>query len=195
MRKMFHRVVQNLNVDRINRQLEENAHLWNERPFRTGYSTSPFAMTSDIWVRYRPIEELKTADDYLQPHQAVFYPTWDILTELKPYVVLFQKLAGARELGGILLTKKPPGSAIPPHSDKGSWHAEYMDAKIWLTLSGPDEGCVHTCEDESVVMKPGEAWTFNNLLPHSVSNQSSQDQVTLIVCMRSAGGNFMKLRE
>jgi hypothetical protein len=36
-------------------------------------------------------------------------------------------------------------------------------------------------------MKPGEAWTFDNLRTHSVENNGDTERVTLIVCARTEG--------
>jgi hypothetical protein len=193
--RKFHLVCGTVDTSPAMNQIDDHPELWGQNPMRTGYSSSAFSATSDIWIRYRNPTELIEPKHYLEPHKAVFYPSWGILTELAPLVFILQQITGATETGGILITRKPPGSKIPEHSDKGSWHAEYMDAKVWLTLRGPEKGCVHHCGGDSQEFRTGQGWTFNNLLPHSVENNSDQEQVTLIVAMRSPEGNFMNMKE
>jgi aspartyl/asparaginyl beta-hydroxylase (cupin superfamily) len=89
---------------------------------------------------------------------------------------------GADYLGGVLITRLPPGGMIAPHHDRGGWHAEYLNCKVYVPLWGDD--CLNTCEGEELVMKPGEAWTFDNLKVHSVHNRSTTDRAVLIICMR-----------
>jgi len=87
-------------------------------------------------------------------------------------------------LGGILITRMPPGSTIYEHDDLGTWHSEYHNAKIWMPLRANDQ-CLNHCEDETVVMAPGDAWTFSNLLRHSVENRGDTERICLICCFRS----------
>jgi hypothetical protein len=173
-------------------QIEAHPEFWNEHTART-YEGGAFEKCPDIWLRYRDPSELQCPADYLAPHMAVFYPAWDVLTELHDIVFSMMYLTRSVYLGGVLITKKPPGAVIAEHSDAGSWHAETMDAKAFITLKG-GKGCVYRCAEDQQEFELGEAWTFNNLLPHSVENHSEEDTVTLIVSMRSATGNFLNLK-
>lgn len=91
----------------------------------------------------------------------------------------------ATHLGGVLLTKIPPGGKILPHHDRGTWHAEEMDLKVWLLIEA-NEGCLNTCENDRVIMRAGEAWTFSNLKVHSVENNGDTDRICLIICLRTS---------
>jgi uncharacterized cupin superfamily protein len=86
-------------------------------------------------------------------------------------------------LGGILITRIPPGGCVKPHHDRGSWHAETMNTKVYVGLRSNPQ-CINRCEGEQIVIAPGDAVTFNNLLTHSVENNGETDRMTLIVCMR-----------
>lgn len=175
--------------ERINRfdvteaidQLDAHPELWNHNPIRTSHEI--FTGTSDIWVRYRDPDELKSPADYSVPHFAKFYPCWDILTALKPIVYRLMSDVGAVHLGGILITKIPPGGQIKPHHDRGGWHAEFYERKVYVPLR-TNTKVINHCEEESVVMGLGDAWYFNNLVTHSVVNNGETDRITLIVCMR-----------
>lgn len=164
-------------------QLNAQPDLWNARPERRA-SLSPHRETQDIWVRWRDPAELKAPSDYGSPHFAVFWPAWHALPALRSIVFPLFHAMQATYLGGILITKIPAGCQVYPHHDRGGWHAEFMNCKIYVPLQAPDE-CVNWCEDEGIMMKAGEAWRFNNLLTHSVVNGSPDvDRITLIVCMR-----------
>lgn len=162
-------------------QLDAHPELWNQRTDRTAHAV--FAGTSDMWLRYRKPEELKTPADYGVPHFAMFYPPWYLLPAVKPIVYKLMADVGAVHLGGILITKIPPGGQIKPHHDRGGWHAEFYERKVYVPLR-TNPKVVNHCEDESVVMGLGEAWYFNNLVTHSVVNDGETDRITLIVCMR-----------
>lgn len=164
-------------------QLDAQPELWDEHPFRTIMPHGPFSATSDIWVRYRPLAELKEPKKFAEPHFAEFYPPWWKLPALHHIVYDLMAKKKAVYLGGILITKIPAGGKIAPHHDRGSWHAEYMNCKVYVPLRA-NENCINRCEDEQIVMRAGEAWSFNNLVTHSVENNGDTDRVTLIVCMR-----------
>lgn len=176
--------IDEFNVKEAVSQLDAHPELWNLRSQRTAHDT--FAGTSDIWVRYRDPDEIHTPADLGVPHFAVWYPAWDVLPALKSIVRTLLADVGAVHLGGILITKIPPGGQIKPHHDRGGWHAEFYFNKVYVPLR-TNPFVINHCEDESVVMKTGEAWFFNNLVTHSVTNGGDTDRITLIVCMRTEG--------
>lgn len=163
--------------------LQRQPELWNANQER---KVGPHAAMSDIWIRYRPREELKTPQDYKGPHVPVWYPAYYSLPQLRPIIFGLMQRVESVHLGGVLITKIPPGGRIEPHDDRGSWHAEYHNCKIYVPIQTNDE-CVNVCEDEAVCMQLGEAWTFNNLVTHSVENQGIDDRITLIICCRCEG--------
>jgi hypothetical protein len=170
-----------LDVAPIAAQLAEHPELWNAKTQRTGHDT--FAGTSDIWVRFRDARELTEPHHFGEPHFPVFYPAWFALPSMHGLVFDLMNKTRATMLGGILITKIPPGGQVKPHHDRGGWHAEFYDRKVYVPLLS-NERCVNHCEEESVVMKPGEAWWFNNLVTHSVVNDGETERVTLIICTR-----------
>ena len=86
-------------------------------------------------------------------------------------------------LGGVLITRIPPGMGIDPHTDHG-WHVEYYD-KFYLSLKSAPGATFHRA-DEVINPKPGDLYHFDNRLEHSVRNDSNQDRITLITCIRRA---------
>lgn len=179
----FEKIADGIDVAPVLAQLALNPGLWDEHTNRTA-EDSPHHGVPDIWLRYRSLEELTGPESFREPHFATFYPAWRALPALKPIVMRLMAKTEAVYLGGILMTKIRPGGSVKPHHDRGSWHAEYHNTKVYVPLQ-TNEKCVNICEEESAVMRAGEAWTFNNLLTHSVENNGDSDRITLIVCMRT----------
>ena len=178
--KYFEKIAR-YNVALVEEQLDAQPDLWDERHFRTTRG-GPFEGTSDIWVRYRDPAELTSPKAFGEPHFAIWYPAWHRLAALKPIVLDLSARVGSVHLGGILITRIPAGGQVRPHHDRGSWHAEFYNRKIYVPIRTNDR-CVNICEDERVVMKAGDAWWFNNLVTHSVVNEGETDRMTLIVCL------------
>lgn len=183
-RMQYFEKINEFDVREVVAQLDAHPELWNLRPQRTEHDT--FAGTSDIWVRFRDPDEIHTPADIGAPHFAVWYDAWYQLPGLKPIVRQLMCDVAASHLGGILITKIPPGGQIKPHHDRGGWHAEFYFRKVYVPLR-TNPFVLNHCEEESVVMNTGEAWFFNNLVTHSVENHGETDRITLIVCMREEG--------
>lgn len=181
--KHFEHVASHIRTAPLLRQVEAHPELWNRHPARTGAGGS-FDETSDLWVRFRDPAELVGVQSFTEPHFSVFYPAWHVLTELHQMVWDMMARERATMLGGILLTKIPPGCQVKPHHDRGRWHAEFYNRKIYIPLK-TNERCVNRCEDELVVMRVGEGWFFNNLVTHSVVNDGEDERITAIICLRT----------
>lgn len=179
----FEKIICGVSIDLLLRQLEANPQLWNQNPERKIGVASPHAQMSDIWLRFRDKSELNEVRNYGEPHIPRWYPSADKLTEIKRIALDMMAQFRAVQLGGILITKIPPGGKILPHDDRGRWHPEFFNTKIYIPLKS-NLGCVNICEDDSVNMKAGEVWTFDNLKTHSVENNGDTDRITLIISMR-----------
>jgi hypothetical protein len=183
--RRFVKVAEGLDVAPALRELDAHPALWDARPARKTAPGSPHEAMSDIWLRYRDPAALVGPVDYLAPHESVFYPAWHDLPAVQAIVDDLVDRLRPQRLGGILITRLPPGGRIHPHHDRGGWHAEFYDLKLYTILEGnPD--CLNICEQETVVMKPGETWSFDNLRVHSVENRGVSRRTTLITCMRAA---------
>lgn len=82
---------------------------------------------------------------------------------------------GYTELGLATISRMTAG-ALAPHIDAGAYFDYYH--RIQIPLSG-DEGTVFICESETVRMKPGEVWGFDNKRVHSVTNTGSSERINL----------------
>lgn len=164
-------------IDRVLAELEAAPHLWDQHPIRT--EQPDFFGTHDIWVRFKDYDDFM--GDPSSPHFAMWYPAIKELPALRPIIFDMMTEVNATHLGGVLLTKIPANGVIRPHVDRG-WHPEFYKMKVYVPLQTNDL-CVNNCGGEQVTMKAGEAWWFNNLVPHSVVNAGDTDRITLIVCM------------
>lgn len=179
----FQKLDYEIDVSLALKQIEENPKLWDENPERKNGSGSPHAAMSDIWVRFRPKSELTEAKHYAEPHIPAWYPSRSILTEVERIALDLLTFTRGVQLGGVLITKIPAGGRIEPHDDRGRWHPEFFNYKLYIPLKSSD-GCLNHCDGETVKMKPGEVWFFDNLKVHSVENNGDDDRITLIVCIR-----------
>lgn len=163
-------------------QLDAHPELWDAITWRRDAAHSPHREMSDIWVRMRDRGEIeRNRRGIAEPHLPVFWPAWDVLTELHPIVYNTMTRHRATLLGHIFITRIPEGCQVYPHTDHG-WHAETCNLKVWIPLRAP-AGCVNTCEGETLVMRAGECWSFNNQLKHSVVNLGPGERRTLIISM------------
>lgn len=180
----FLRIATGVDVTPALLELHRQPELWDEFTERKTADRTPHAAMSDIWLRYRARADLEAdRSSYLTPHTPVFYPAWSKLPALRPIVFGVMTRVQAVQLGGMLITRLPPGGEILPHDDLGSWHAEFFNTKAYVALSSPP-GCWNSCGGEVIHMASGDVWTFDNLLPHAVGNPSDEDRITLIVSMR-----------
>lgn len=180
--KHFARIATGLNVAPALLQVEAQPELWDRDTERMTVPDSPHAQSSDMWLRFRPRAELTSRQSFAEPHFAAFWPAWHALPGLHPIVFHIMAMLGAVYLGGILMTRIPAGCKILPHIDRG-WHPEFNATKAYVILKA-NERCVNHCLDEQVVMRPGEAWLFNNLITHSVDNDGDSERIAMVITMR-----------
>lgn len=159
--------------------LKVNAHLWDENKLRTQHDLTPHKQVHDIWLRFNDLALYK--DDFsgvVDEHESINYPAWYALPEARSIIFsLMARVEGVR-LGRCLITKLPPGGRIEPHVDGGE-HAAYYERFHICLQSQP--GIVFRTGEESVTMRPGEVWWFDNKIEHEVINNSADDRLHLIV--------------
>lgn len=159
-------------------QIEATASVWNR------YTTRLYAAhskVSDIWVRYNAWENFTDRATFNGPHESVWYPVVSDIPAVKPLVLDVMRCVEGERLGGVLITKIPPGEQVAPHRD-GGWHATYYE-KFAVQLASA-EGQAFCFEDARLSAAPGELYTFDNSQTHWVENNSSEARMTLIICIR-----------
>ncbi len=180
--RAFRLLYDSIPVGDVFTQLEAQPELWDGTVERKGPG-SPHNEVSEIWLRYRDRRELLSAHDFRGPHIPVWWPAWRVLPALHNIVYDLAAHVRCVHLGGVFITRIPAGGEVSPHNDRGTWHPEYHNCKVYLPITTNDD-CVNYCNGDSQVMRAGEAWTFDNLVTHSVVNGGSSDRMTLIVSMR-----------
>ena len=163
-------------VSAIQDALEAHPELWNQNTGRTADPASPHHGLDDIWVRY-------AADgvDGSQPHESVWRVPEDILPVRSCVYALMGAVRGD-QLGGVLITRIPPGGLCKPHTDPG-WHARHYE-KIAVQIKG-DDMQAFCFRGEELVTKDGEIFWFDNAHEHWVENASDRERITMIVCIRT----------
>lgn len=174
--KNFLRIAQGVDVTPLLLSLQQMPYLWNATPLRKVAQGTPHAAMEDIWLRFaaQPV-------DFDRPHFPIWYPPSEMLP-VKQIIYSMMTRAEATHLGGVLITRIPPGGRIEPHADHG-WHPEFYNCKFYLPLATNDR-CVFRVENEKVVMQTGDIWWLNNTVEHEVTNDGDTERITLIVCMR-----------
>lgn len=172
-------------------ELDAHPELWNQHTMRTGYGDSPHHV-DDIWIRYRDLAEFRhsreglnsflSIEDFVRTeHESVWYSSIDVLPALKSLIFLVMRAFECERLGGVLITRIPPGGDVKPHTDSG-WHATYYEKVAVQLRSAPGQAFWY--EDGEFECESGTIYTFDNSQPHAVYNRSDQERVTCIICVR-----------
>ena len=93
------------------------------------------------------------------------------------------------KLGRAMLVSLLPGCRVYPHIDTGAYYR--IRDRYHLVLSS-EQGSPLTAGDETVVMREGELWAFDNKVRHWAENPSSTRRIHLIfdVLPKPGTGHF-----
>lgn len=180
----------NFDVAELHAQLAAHPELWDRHSVRKTAPGTPHSRMSDIWVRYNDVALAELTGDYSafnDKHIPVWYEAYEALPALKPIIFDLMARVQGEMLGGVLITRVPPGKTIEPHTDS-SWHVDYFE-KFYVSIQsapGAVFGCYHDGVDELLEPKASECWLFDNHKIHWVQNDSGIDRITLIICIRRA---------
>ncbi len=172
-------LAENLNTAPILAALAVNADLWNEHDLRTRYPQSPHHAADDIFLMFNEIPDDIT--EIVDDMEVIDYPGWHILP-VKDLVLDLMRAVGGVRLGRVMITRLAPGDSIAPHIDEGA-PAEYFSRYQIMLRCLPGVG--FNAGDESVMMKTGDCYWFNNRVEHSVDNNSADDRIALIADIKS----------
>lgn len=176
----FQPVCRGLDVAALRAALARRPDLFGQHGARA-YAGSPHQGMTDIWVRYNAPYNL--GPFFNDEHDPVWYPAWHQLPELHGLVFDLMRRVEGERLGGILITKLPPGASIAPHVDCG-WHADYYE-KFTIAVANPP-GALFRFPDGDIAAENGDCWWFDNSVPHAVDNPTDHERIALIVCIRTA---------
>lgn len=159
--------------------LELHPKLWDQNTERTAPDDSPHHGLSDIWARFADPETMREDGS----HDSVWLPPANVLPVREMVFPLMNMVRGER-LGGVLITRIPPGKQCRWHVDPG-WHARYYQKYAIQIAAGGDQA--FHFKEVSLVTEPGDLFWFDNSRPHSVTNDSAVDRITMIVCIKTEG--------
>lgn len=173
-----------IDVAPVIEQLAAHPELWGQQTARLGVG-SPHAESTDIWLRYRDVEAYAVRygtnmAHFCDEHESVWLPPSELISAA---VAIADGIAGNRPLGGVLLTKLPPGARIGRHIDYG-WHAKAHD-KFYVALQ-VRPGMRFCWDDGAIEAADGDVYRFRNDVPHWVENPTGTDRISMIVCVRRA---------
>jgi len=163
--------------------IRQQPGLWG-RSFRTTVPNGPHREMLDCILRCQIPERSE------DPRECFWHPAWHALPQVRPLLFpLMTRVEGVR-LGRVMLTLGVPGTQIYPHADigpKGSGHydTEPYWSRFHIVLEA-NEQCGFACgadeaDEETVCMRPGEAWWFDAALTHRCWNAGPSDRVHLIM--------------
>jgi hypothetical protein len=179
----FRLIANDFNVAPLRDRLCNNPDLFGLYDFRGAAYGSPHTQMRDIWVRYKDVRPHLEAGDmtgFCDEHEPMWYPVSFKMPEVFPVVTELMERVQAKRLGGVLITRVPPGGRIDPHVDHG-WHAEYYD-KYYVPILN-NSGATFNFPDGAIAPKDGEVYWFRNDVPHWVINDSQTDRIAMIVCI------------
>jgi hypothetical protein len=163
--------------------------LWKEDTYLRDYPQGPFKEIESIMLRFpmksvhETEEELKNHLSTHDQHESIDYPPYKLLPEARALIMGLMARVGGERLGRCMVNKIKPGGRIFPHADTEE-HASYYSRFHIVLQSSP--GVMFRAGDETVMMKIGEAWWFDNSKEHEVVNNSSEDRVHLIIDVRTS---------
>ncbi len=149
-------------------QLTEQPDLWKPDPYWLQHKQGSVLYAQDnIVLRY-----IK-APGYTRPAMLALPAAQDIVRSL------LWVTRGAL-LGNVVISRLGPRQEIVPHIDTMPPGIPPLYQRHQVPLSVAP-GCLFHCGDESVYMRPGQAWWFNNQVTHSVKNDSDADRISMFV--------------
>jgi len=153
--------------------------LWDKNTLRTTHTGTPHTQVNDIWLRFNDLKDVSKVPD---EHESINYPAWNKLPQAHGLIFDLMRVVSGTRLGRVIITRLEPGKKIDPHEDGGS-HAAYYSRFHIMLKNQP--GSMFYCEDEEVYMAPGDVWWFDNSKTHWVTNNSSDDRITMIVDIKT----------
>ncbi len=170
-------------------RLDKSHGVWKSDTYLRDYPQGPFGHTESVILRF-PDRSVHETEQALAEHMAGFdqhenfdQPVFKSLPEARPLIFNLMAAVQGERLGRCIINKLAPGGVIYPHADTPV-HAEYWDRFHVVLQSSP--GSNFRCGDETVHMRAGEVWWFNNRIEHEVINNGADDRIHLVIDIRTS---------
>lgn len=167
--------------------------LWNKHTLRKDHPSGTFRDVDDIWLRMADLDKCMQATQtpgmFVDHRESINYPGWYELPQVQPLVLDLMRLVNGTRLGRCMISRLKPGKRMLRHSDIGQDLTVYYDNEQYyqrhhIVIQGLP-GSLFECEGETVCMRTGEVWWFNNAGQHEVINNSADDRIHLVVDIHS----------
>ena len=190
--KNFRKVLSGIDVQSLLRQLQDHPDLWGkdtEWTRKKGARAEAIYNEENIVLRYLTLgmgldrrlflfEEGRDRDNWTRP-------AFHVLTAAQPIVFDLMRAVPGEHLGHVIITRLPPGGKITPHIDR--WPTVVAGPPYWqrhqIPLSAAP-GVTFHCGGEHLYMEPGCAYWFDNQVLHSITNESGEDRISMLVDIR-----------
>jgi len=182
--KSHFRIGLTVDVEALKEQLFYKPYLWDRFNMRRTMPGSPHNEMKDIWIRYNDIQpflEKCNFEGFADEHDSIWYPAYEQLPAVRQIIFDVMAAVDGERLGGVLITKLPPGGKIVAHTDSG-WHAAYYQ-KFYVPIKNAP-GAIFNFEDGVIEPDEGDVYFFDNSKLHWVENNSEQDRIAMIICVR-----------
>lgn len=176
----FHRIAEGIDFFPVVHALQRQPDLWNAHPIRTTHPGTAHSQADDILVWFNDTSDPQAV---VNDREVISYPAWEKLPQLRPVIFDLMRRVEAARLGRVIISRLAPGKQITPHVDGGA-PATYFERYQLALQSLP--GVQFTAGAETVQMRTGDVWWFDNQQEHSVVNNSADDRLALIVDLRLA---------
>lgn len=182
----FLKLASSINILPLLHSVQRQPELWNENKLRTTHQQSPHTQVDDIWLRFNDTKlyagkEVSEYAPLMDEHESICYPAWFKLPEAQIIIFDLMRLVNGTRLGRVLITRLSPGKSIAAHVDGGT-HAEYYERYHCILQNFP--GSNFRAGNETICMRSGDLYWFDNSKEHEVLNQSQDDRLTLIIDIR-----------
>jgi hypothetical protein len=168
-------------------QIIRQPMLWKADTYLRDYPQGPFGDTETIFLRFPPASVTELERSTKDQHECVWMDGWLHLPAARAIVFGLMAQVEGERLGRVMINKLRPGGRIFPHADTPA-HAEYWDRFHVSLQSGP--GCNFRCGDETVYMRPGQVWWFQNSHEHEVVNNSDDERIHMVIDVRTQRLSF-----
>lgn len=177
----------NINIVPLAVQIARQASLWKADTYLRDYPQGPFGDTETIFLRFPPasVSELERGEK--DQHECIWMDGALHLPAARQMIFNLMATVEGERLGRVMINKLRPGGRIYPHADTPA-HAEYWDRFHIVVQSLP--GNTFRCGDESIHMRTGEVWWFQNAIEHEVVNNSADDRIHMVIDIRTQNLSF-----
>jgi hypothetical protein len=162
-------------------QLTLRPELWRADTYLRDYPQGPFGDTETVFLRFPPASVTELERGQRDPHECIWMDGMIHLPQARALIFDLARLVEAERIGRVMINKLRAGGRVFPHADTPV-HAEYWERYHYVIQSAP--GCSFRCGEETVHMRQGTLWWFQNALEHEVINNSAVDRIHMIVDLR-----------